>query len=234
MKKILSVFLVTFIILSCFSATAFAEETTELKNVNDDALFVTCSNRNIIDIDKAYLYLDGELVEEVYLISMMGSDFSLNPTHIHSLLTCFLSVFSIGNPYLRKVKTMTDEMIPEGSNVILLGHSLGGMIAQQFSASKDMKEKYNILNTVCIGSPFVFESGREGEICRISDSGDIIPFLSLPLFVNAFLGNFEFEANGYFGRPGKAHISSYVTSEKWSEYDCLGIKGGNYTLTVVG
>lgn len=77
-----------------------------------------------------------------------------------------------------------------------------------------------------MGSPFIMTRKREGDLHRIADSGDAVPFFSLALIANAFLGNYTHEGCGYFGNPGGAHVDSYLHAEKWAEYDCFGVKNG--------
>ena len=104
------------------------------------------------------------------------------------------------------------------------------MIAQQFAADKEMKKHYQILNTLTMGSPYVITAKREGELHRMADSGDAVPYLSPALAMNALLGDYNYERCGYFGNPGAAHFDSYMYAEKWSVYDCFGIKGGSSKL----
>lgn len=233
MKKIIAVLIIASVFLSVFSVMSFAYKTKILKDINDDTAFVIDENRpDIIKINKASLYKNGQYFGMVYVIGLMGSDFSTDKANINCLQNCIRSGFSSNNSYLAELKKKATESIPQNSNIILIGHSLGGMIAQQFASDKEMKDRYNILNVVCMGSPYVITGKREGDIHRISDSGDAVPYLSPALITNAFLGNYEYECCGYFGDPGNAHIQSYLTSEKWAGYDCLGVKGGAASMRI--
>ena len=55
---------------------------------------------------------------------------------------------------------MTVKKIPKNASVILIGHSLGGMIAQQFSADKEMKENplISVLMPVYNGEKYLREA----------------------------------------------------------------------------
>lgn len=229
--RIVAVVLAAMAVISSFSVSAFAYKTKTLKNINDDVEYIIYDD-NLIDIHKASLYTDGKYICKVYVIGLMGSDFSTDKTHPNCVQNCFKSGFSAKNSYLEELKQMAVKKIPKNASVILIGHSLGGMIAQQFSADKEMKERYNILNVVCMGSPYVVVKDREGVLRRMGDSGDAVPYLSPVLLGNAFLGNYQYENSGYFGNPGEAHLESYRTAEKWARYDCLGVKDGTSVLKV--
>ena len=44
-----------------------------------------------------------------------------------------------------------------------------------------------------MGSPFVITGKREGDLHRVADSGDAVPYLSPVLVANAFLGNYTYD-----------------------------------------
>lgn len=228
-KKTISVIAFIATVIGSLSFSAFAEKGRVIKNINDDMAYIS-SGGGVIKIDSASLYENNRYLYDVYVIGLSGSDLSLDVTHTSALINCYLSAFSLPSPYLKELKNQAKKHIPENSKIILIGHSLGGAIAQQFSANSEMKKRYEILNTVCIGAPYITVIKREGKICRISDSGDAVPYLSPALFVNAFIGNYIYEDTGYFGKPNKAHNVSYRVSEKWGRYDCLGNKNGGYSL----
>ncbi|MBR3780365.1 MAG: hypothetical protein IKK63_04095 [Clostridia bacterium] len=187
-------------------------------------------HENVITVRKASLYTAEKYVGKVYLIALRGSDFTWNKEDLNRTQNCLKSGFSFNTDYLEAVKNEAISKIPEGSFVVLIGHSLGGMIAQQFSADKEMKSRYNIINTLTMGSPFVITGKREGDLHRVADSGDAVPYLSPVLVANAFLGNYTYECCGYFGNPGGAHVDSYLYAEEWVEYDCFGVKNGTSKL----
>ncbi|MCR5698814.1 MAG: lipase family protein, partial [Treponemataceae bacterium] len=57
--------------------------------------------------------------------------------------------------------------LPQGSNLLITGHSLGGMIAQQAAAQDNVKNNYEVLNVVTYGSPLLANDTREGELHRL-------------------------------------------------------------------
>lgn len=229
MKKTICTLLVALSLISALTLPAFAKQ-TKIKNVNDACVFIFDSD-SLITIKPATLYKDGKN-QTVYVIAICGSNMSWDKKYLNCMQTCIRSGLSFDNVYLDELKKQAVSQIPKDADVILMGHSLGGMIAQQFSADEEMKERYNILNVLTMGSPYVVLFGREGELHRMADSGDAIPYFSNALLGNAFLGNFSYESNGYFGDPNNAHNSSYRFAEKWAKYDCFGVEDGNANFII--
>ncbi len=142
--------------------------------------------------------------------------------------------FNLGNAYYYNVVNIITNNVPQGANLILAGHSLGGMIAQQVSANSTIKARYNILNVVCFGSPLLAAGFREGTVKRLGDVSDFVPYLSGNLFVTpirAILG-LNRENGGYAGRPITAHKECYVREDVWGRYDVTGTKNGSASLTL--
>ena len=127
---------------------------------------------------------------------------------------------------------MIQQNVPRGANVILAGHSLGGMVAQQVAANSSIKANYNVLNTVCFGSPLLSVGSREGVVRRLGDVSDVVPYLSGRLFTNPITAIFGLnrENGGYYGRPITAHNQSYFRTDLWGKYDVTGTKYGGAKL----
>lgn len=223
LKKIISLIFAVLFVFSAFSVTAFAKSNT-VANVRD--AMNLCRMDELFSIKKGTLYKDGKKVSKVYLIALTGSDMAWDKNDIKGMYTCIKSGMVIDNPYLDAVIEKAIKVIPKGSKIALIGHSLGGMIAQQFAADKEIKDRFEILNILTMGSPYIPVCCREGELHRMADSGDAVPYLSIAGIANFWAGNFTYKCNGYFGNPDKAHNISYNTSDKWLEYDCFGVKGG--------
>jgi hypothetical protein len=171
--------------------------------------------------------------DDVYVVGMSGTDpIALNSTT--GVITDLLSGFEQDNKYVRNIKKVMFENIPEGSKIIISGHSLGGMVAQQISADKEIKDKYEILNVVAFGSPMLNGVNREGNVQRLGDTSDVVPYLSVNTFKNIIwqVTGLNKEDGGYFGRFITAHCQSYQRDDVWGGYDVVGAKGGNATLTV--
>ncbi|MEG1292147.1 MAG: hypothetical protein RSD28_07610 [Lachnospiraceae bacterium] len=167
----------------------------------------------------------------VYLIGLSGTELILNqPTNIISDLQCG---FEQNNYYLREIVKIICNEIPKGSSIILTGHSLGGMEAQQASENSILKNNYNILNVISFGSPLINPSGREGTLNRLGDVGDVVPYLSVNTFTHPVhqIYGLTREDGGYGSDFAAAHMKSYIREDVWGNYDVLGMKSGTATLS---
>lgn len=227
MKKVISIIFALLFALSAFSATAFAKGKT-VSNVQD--AMKLCRQDELFSINKATLYNNGKKSDTVYVIALCGSNMKWHKEDLNSMYTCIKSGCTFNNPYLKAVIEKAQNNIPKGSKIVLIGHSLGGMVAQQFAANKTMKADYEILNILTMGSPYIPVIKREGTLHRMADSGDAVPYLSIAGPANFFAGNFTYLGNGFFGNPDKAHNISYDHAEKWLSYDCFGVKNGTSKL----
>ncbi len=170
--------------------------------------------------------------KSVYLVTLSGTELVLNQST--GVLTDLLSGFNLDNVYYANVVRIIKANVPKGANLILAGHSLGGMIAQQVAANSEIKSRYNVLNTVCFGSPLLAAGSREGTVRRLGDVSDPVPYLSGSLFNNtlwAILG-LNREDGGYGIRGITAHNQSYYRSDLWGKYDVTGTKYGGATLVL--
>lgn len=222
LKKIISALMAVLMIFSVFSFAVCAKGET-IANVQDAAKL--CFQGKLITIKKGTLYTGDKKNGTVYAIFLAGSNMKWDDS-VNGLKTCIKSGMAKDNIYLDELKKAAVKDIPKNSKVVLVGHSLGGMVAQQFAADAEMKEKYEIKNVLTVGSPYIMTTDREGGLYRMVDSGDIIPYLSTAFFKNFSEGNYTRINNGYFGRPDAAHNLSYQLADSWLEYDCFGVKGG--------
>ena len=182
-----------------------------------------------ISITKGTLKV-GSSSKTVYLVTLSGTEIALNQST--EVITDLLSGFNLESAYYRNVVNAIKNNVPRNANLVLAGHGLGGMIAQQVAANADIKSGYNVLNTVCFGSPLLSAGSREGTVRRLGDVSDPVPYLSGSLFNNtlwAILGlNRE---NGGYGILGiHAHNLSYARADVWGDYDVTGTKYGNAKL----
>ena len=221
-KKFVSVLLSVVLAFSAVSFAVSAKGET-IANVQDAAKM--CFQGKLITIKKGTLYNGSKKVGAVYSVFLAGSNMKPDDS-VNGLKTCFLSGCALDNPYLDLLIETAKKDIPKKSKIVLVGHSLGGMVAQQFAADPEMKERYEILNTLTVGSPYILTTDREGGLYRMVDSGDAVPYLSSALFKNFTEGNYTYIDNGYFGRPDKAHNLSYQVSKSWLKYDCFGVENG--------
>lgn len=178
--------------------------------------------------------------EDVYVIALSGTEIiHSNETGLQSTgaITDLLAFANISNPFSRAVVKAIKNNIPKNSKLLFYGHSLGGMVAQQVIATKDIKKNYNVINTVTYGSPMIcYFSKREGNVVRLCDKRDLVPAMSIytfsPLFYKQFFGKErKTEDAGYkLTETVLAHNESYVRLDVWGDYDVLGNKGGKAKL----
>ena len=166
----------------------------------------------------------------VYLITLSGTEWVFNQST--EALTDLFSGFNLQNSYYYNVVNIISANVPKGSNLILAGHSLGGMIAQQVAADTTIKRYYNILNTVTFGSPLLSNGSREGTVRRLGDVSDIVPLLSVQTILSPLraLAGLNREDGGYYLQPITAHTECYTRTDVWGKYDVTGTKYGSAKL----
>lgn len=171
--------------------------------------------------------------KDVYVVALSGTDTdALNQST--GIWTDLLVGFEFDNRYIQNVKKAIMENVPAGSNIIVTGHSLGGMVAQQVASDSEIKSNYNVLNTVTFGSPLINGFKREGTVKRLGDTSDVVPFLSLTTFTNVIWqsAGLNREDGGYGLNLMGAHCESYNRADVWGAYDVTGTKNGGATLTL--
>ncbi|SHJ70566.1 lipase family protein [Pseudobutyrivibrio xylanivorans] len=166
--------------------------------------------------------------KEVYVVALSGTE-TIVENQTTTIKEDLLSGFELSNEYKTNVKNAIIDRIPAGSNIILAGHSLGGMIAQQVAADKYIKDNYEVLNTVTFGSPLIKGFTREGMVKRLGDTSDKNPFYSVSTFLNIAwqYAGVNHEDGGYNGDSSAAHCDSYLREDVWGSYDCCGEKKGS-------
>ena len=228
MKRATSLVLV-FALLAAFVFPCCAK-VSKISNVNDATNYIL-EQTDVITVRRATLNESGKSGRTVYLIALGGSDYSWNKDSITCLQNAVLSGCSMPNSYLSAVIAKANDAVPKGSEIVLIGHSMGGMIAQQFADDTTMKSNYNISYVLTMGAPYIADEAREGKLHRMADSADIVPHLSLAaLLLGQYSKDLSVETSVY-SNPLTAHTLSYGQAACWKEYDALGIKGGNSTIS---
>ena len=231
--RALSILLAVLLLLTTFSFAVSATNNQTFTNSPQIYTYVrdgyNWGVQGPITITKGTLK-NGSSSKTVYLVTLSGTEIALNQST--EIITDLLSGFNLESTYYRNVVKTIKNNVPRNSNLILAGHSLGGMIAQQVAANNEIKAGYNVLNTVCFGSPLLSAGSREGLVRRLGDVSDPVPYLSGSLFNNtlwAIMGlNRE---NGGYGILGiHAHNLSYARTDVWGKYDVTGTKYGSAKL----
>ena len=172
---------------------------------------------------------------DVYLVTLTGLEIPTLTPQTTDVVTVGQAGLELSNDFERNVRRVMKKEIPKGANVVLAGHSLGGMVAQQVAADKTMQKRYNILNIVAYGAPVMFKGQIEGTLKRMGDVNDPVPYLSAETFKDFEVqdGTLQKEDSGLgFDITFAAHRNSYFDEKTWGKYDVLGFKGGNATITL--
>ena len=176
------------------------------------------------------VYQDGRSTKIVYLVALSGTELVTNQST--GLLTDLKVGFNQNNPYLQNVVRIISQNVPRNSNLILTGHSLGGMVAQQVAGSYTIKSNYNVMNTVTFGSPLISEGSRAGVVRRLGDTSDVVPYLSATGNLVWQVAGLNREDGGYGANALAAHNESYLRGDVWGAYDITGTKYGGARLTL--
>lgn len=177
--------------------------------------------------------LGKETKTQVYVVGLAGTEFMFNEPR--GVMTDLQVGFEQDNFYIREIRKVVCNVVPRGANVIFTGHSLGGMVAQQASGDTILKARYNIINTVSFGSPLINPIGREGDVKRLGDTADIVPYMSAQTIIRPIhqIAGLNRENGGYAAKEfAQAHMKSYLRKDVWGAYDVLGVKGGNAKLII--
>lgn len=210
--------------------TSFPAYPASIRCLNDAMRFA--ASRETFEIHPALLYEPGREAQSVYFVALRGTDQSFDKTDVLGIHACLLAFCAKTNIYFELVKKTMLETIPAGEAVVLTGHSLGGMIAQQITADEELKKTYRFLNLLNIGSPYVPVKGRECPFRRFAERADIIPWLGFSIRANLVTEKPVFKYNGYLGKPVAAHTDAYRESDSWRPYDAFGILNGGRVLVL--
>ena len=187
------------------------------------------SGQGCFSITKGVLKQDGKQCE-VYLMAAHGLE-----TNAFGQNVDMESVLKAGrqqtSPYLKQYMAVIKQNVPKGANLILTGHSLGGMVSQQAAANKTMQKNYNILHVVTWGSPLIAKGQIEGQLHRMCAAGDVVPLMSEYTFTDtdAQLNDRNREEADVIPVI-QSHVDGYNDKDAWKDYDAIGVKGGNAVL----
>jgi hypothetical protein len=170
-----------------------------------------------ISITQGFLGVNGTNTP-VYLVSLSGTRFVSNQAT--GIINDLQAGFGIEGAYVTAVRNAIESSVPKNANLILSGHSLGGMVAQQVAGDGTIKNDYTVLNTVCFGAPLITFIWREGAVQRLGDTNDIIPTLSISSL---------FLVTGIWNIWG-LNLHSYGRSDVWGSYSAFGYKYQNVTI----
>ncbi len=192
-----------------------------------------------------------ELNLPVYLVAIAGTE--VIGGYANNSDADLTTGFNLPNQYERGVRKIITENVPKGSNLMITGHSLGGMLAQQVAGDPTIQDNYNIMYTVTFGSPCVKgQNGYEGTLIRLCDKHDYVTYTSVNMLENfskILMDDLNNPMDMYLGatavvtRDGgyswhlelnevhSAHMS-YINEQTWGDVDVCGIVNGYHVLTL--
>lgn len=186
--------------------------------------------------------------EDVYLVGLSGFDLQRvgedgQSVGAVSALTSGAGLTGRANQYVNGAVAAIAEAVPEGATLVFAGHSLGGMVGQQLAADLRVQDRYDVAHTVTFGSPVTGVASfgpfawdlREGEVTRLGDDSDAVPYASNHTLGGAgavrqvFGLNREDGGTSVFDVSG-SHTQSYLREEVWGGRDALGERGGSNVI----
>ncbi len=175
-----------------------------------------------------------------YLVALSGVQAETGVSELSYVEALTQGFYGFGR-YSILVQTALDELeIPLGANIILAGHSLGGLLAQNlpFSPQISFGRKWHPVRGLTFGSPVTFESFRQSRVPyrRFAIRGDFFVTMSnhvLPNFASADESNTIWIGTDV-GHAFDLH-NSYPFSPDLLDYDALGDpRGGRNAALVLG
>ena len=237
MKKTLAVTLLLCLLFlpltPALTANAAEANTVTLTNVPDVSHFIQEPEpEGELHIAPAAI-VSANGTEEVWFVSVRGIDWLMRG--VNNFLTYIIVSFNGGNRYLTLAKNAILQNVPAGAKIVLAGHSLGGMIVQQLICDDEITAKYEVVNALTFGSPYVVvdEGKREGKLYRMEDKYDTVPKFSIALFMSPanYRGGIK-RGSPYLGDPNGAHNNSYKRTDIWGAFDALGHENGGAKLVL--
>jgi len=231
LKALVSLILAVVMVLAA-TCTSFAtiSEGRTITNVNEAYKLVR--EVGFLGIYKATLKVAAQDPQEVYYIVCKGLDFTetdmSQPRSLANAIKIGLS--SENNTYVTTLVDTVRANCTENLPLVFVGHSMGGMVIEQAISKSEIKDNYEVLYALAIGSPYIItKNEKEGRLIRTIDNCDPIAYMSIPLLSNPFVGEVKTESSM---KLGLIHFRSYEEGSCWKKYDALGIRKGGSTVTI--
>jgi hypothetical protein len=122
---------------------------------------------------------EGAVQKAVYLVTISGTELVTDRASGRPQSTGMRSNLQLmlhqETDALVNARDVIIRQVPQGSTLVLAGHSQGGVIAQQLAADPLIQKRFNIMNTIAFGSPPAEIGRRAGEVRTIAAFGDPFP-----------------------------------------------------------
>ncbi len=187
------------------------------------------SGQGCFSITKGVLKENGKKTD-IYLVASHGLETS-SYGQDNDLESCLKAGMEQSSAYLEDLMKVVKDNVPKNANLVLAGHSLGGMVSQQFAANKSMQKRYNILHVVTWGSPLLCMGEIEGQLHRNCCAGDVVPLLSIYTLEDSGKQLEDRNREDADVIPViQSHVDGYNDKNAWKDYDAIGVKYGNAVL----
>jgi hypothetical protein len=118
-----------------------------------------------------------------YLVLLSGTEFGLGQTtEILDDVAAFQGNPALGSAYVRNILTALRSMVPANSHLIVAGHSLGGMVAQNLVTDREFAGNYTAERVITFGSPQTTPGEGPTQYLRIEAVGDPVTRLGPPQY----------------------------------------------------
>jgi hypothetical protein len=160
-----------------------------------------------------------------YLVLLSGTQFELHQSN--NLWTDILSSPGLVNEYFAGIQDALYTYVPRNATLIIAGHSLGGMEAQNVAANATIRKFYRIARVITYGSPQTVQQVPPTKYVRFATQPDPVPLLALGTFTNGtqayWIKNPNQSRDAWQGIVGaiNAHLS-YPTLAGLAYFDALG------------
>jgi hypothetical protein len=165
---------------------------------------------------------------DTYLVMLSGTDL-FKPAQATSLPEDVAAEFGVPDPYYSAIKQAIRKHIPKVAQVILAGHSLGGMEAENVVTDHWLDQHYRFTHVITLGAPKTGTSINPNVTYTAFDlAGDPVTAITLfqwpPNSVYTLANPWEYDASTVFG-----HVE-YPNSPLLDTFDALGQPNGAATL----
>jgi pimeloyl-ACP methyl ester carboxylesterase len=152
------------------------------------------------------------------LVLLSGTEFALEQTtHIVDDIAAFQGNPALGSAYVSNVLAALRSAVPPGAHLIIAGHSLGGMVAQNLVTNHEFVRQYKADRVITFGSPQTTPEAASTQYVRAEAIGDPVPRLG-PL---QFQWHRSITVAGPAADPIGIH-NSYNKLQELAGYDMAG------------
>lgn len=219
--------------LTCSASSAQPQKTIANASQLAAAVFAQYNGKPI----RIARLLNSDLPDCTFLVLLAGTEFKFGQSN--NLFTDTLSTWGNLNEFFVDITDALYTAVPSRANVIIVGHSLGGMEAQNVAANPQVQSIYKVIEVITFGSPKTVEDVQGVRYVRFMIAMDPVPALAMKGYFSPpnyillrdppDVQKMTFSPTSFFLLGITAH-NSYPRSPDLPQYDALGNRGGNRQL----